>query len=141
MKFVQASLSLALLLAAAGPLAAQEIVASYYAALGAQDYHNSRGARLGNFAAVIQQDRANFHRFGWRDPQDEGDPIFGSREMRSRIPELFDAGDNGWWTRQPLRVPTGRPLDAEVLVFICATRGRISYIIVDHANGDGHRGC
>lgn len=130
----------ALLVAGAQTLAAQETVASYYAALGPQDFQNSRGDRLTDFGAVLQQDRANYHRFGQRDRYDEGDPVFGNPEARSRIPALFAAGDNAWWAGR-VTPPSGRPLDADVLVVICATDGRLSHIIVNHANGDGYMTC
>lgn len=123
------------------PAAAQETYGYYYAALGPQDYVNSSGAPLGSFAGVLQQDRANYHRFGRRDPQDQGDALFADRQMRALIPQLFQAGPNGWWSAQVLRRPLQAPLDAEVLVFVCGFGGRITYLVVDHANGDGHRGC
>ena len=129
------------LAAGAQPGVAQQTVATYFAALGPQDYYNSSGTRLTSFAQVLQQDRANFHRFGVRDVYDEGDPIFADREARSMIPALFAAGDNGWWAAQPVSPPTWAILDADILVFICATGGQITHLIVSHANGDGHMTC
>lgn len=81
------SISTACLLLLLGtPVAAQELIAEYYTSLGRGDVVNSSGARLTDFCAIVQQDRANYHRFGRRDDGDQGDPIFGSKEARARIP-------------------------------------------------------
>jgi hypothetical protein len=122
------------------PALAQQTVGSYYAALGPQDWVNSRGERLRDFGAVFQQDRANYHRFNRRDPQDEGDGFFGDQALRAAIPALFAAGDNAAYWRS-FSPPTSPPLDADVYVVICATGGRISHIIVNSANGDGYEYC
>jgi hypothetical protein len=131
------------LLAALAPAAAkaQQTVATYFAALGPQDFYNSSGTPLGSFGQVLQQDRANYHRFGRRDDYDEGDPIFADRQMRAMIPALFDAGDNGWWAARPLTPPTWRLVEADIVVFVCARGGRLTHLIVNHANGDGYITC
>ncbi|MFD1511567.1 hypothetical protein [Lacimonas salitolerans] len=120
---------------------AQETIGSYYAALGPQDYVNSKGARLRDFGAILQQDRANYHRFNRRDPQDQGDPFFGDAQRRAMIPALFAAGNNGWWNQHGVTPPTSAPLDADVLVIICTRNKMLSHIIVNHANGDGYNTC
>lgn len=119
---------------------AQETLGSYYAALGPQDYRNSKGAPLQTFAAVVQQDRANYHRFGERDPQDEGDAFFDRPEARASIPALFAKGDNGFW-ETAVHAPTSAPLDADVYVVLCGTGGRLTHLIINHANGDGYTMC
>ena len=78
-------LALGLALASVMPAGAQQIIGEYYALLGPQDMRNSRGQRLGNFCAVVQQDRANFHRFGRGDDLDSWDPVFADKAMRARI--------------------------------------------------------
>lgn len=140
-RFAKAVWTIGLALLVPQEAAAQQTAATYFAALGPQDHVNSSGAPLGSFAAILQQDRANYHRFGRRDAHDEGDPFFGDAEVRAMIPALFAAGDNGWWAAQPIRPPTGQPLDADIIVFVCATQGRLSHIIVNHANGDGYNTC
>ena len=54
------------------PVRAQTLVESYVAFLSEADHFNSNGQRLTSAAAIIRQDRANFHRFGrgpgWRIP-------------------------------------------------------------------------
>ena len=78
-------LGCALVMALAVPAAAQQIVAVYDARLGPQDRVNSGGQPLADLCAVIQQDRANYHRFGNRDAVDDADPVFADPAMRSRI--------------------------------------------------------
>jgi len=44
-----------------------ERLVSYFALIGERDLYNSKGTRLRNFAAIIQQDRANLHKSGRAD--------------------------------------------------------------------------
>mgnify|MGYP000238780149 CR=1 FL=1 len=67
------------------PAAAQNIMGEYVAEISAQDRVNSSGQPLGDFCAMVQQDRANFHRFGKRDATDSFDPVFDDRTLRGRI--------------------------------------------------------
>ncbi|NOR63672.1 MAG: hypothetical protein GQ535_14405 [Rhodobacteraceae bacterium] len=46
------------------------IVAGYIADITARDMSNSRGVRLNNFGAILQQDRANVHKTGVLDSSD-----------------------------------------------------------------------
>ncbi|MEM9584131.1 MAG: hypothetical protein AAGA08_13555 [Pseudomonadota bacterium] len=71
---------------------AQQVLAQYYTTLAGEDFTNSRGVRLGTFGAVLQQDRANFHRFGIRHGGDESDPYFANKQMRAGISELYRRG-------------------------------------------------
>lgn len=68
---------------------AQALIGEYFALLGPADFYNSSGARLGDFGAILQQDRANYHRFGRRDDLDGWDPIFGDPAQRARIPQIW----------------------------------------------------
>lgn len=70
----------------AGPVAAQQELAGYQAWIGPQDMVNSSGAPLGDLCTMVQQDRANFHRFNRRDRTDDWDPVFSDRTLRGRIP-------------------------------------------------------
>ncbi|MDJ1008588.1 MAG: hypothetical protein QNJ13_12275 [Paracoccaceae bacterium] len=67
------------------PAAAEQLMFQYYAMLTPQDTYNSRGAPLGSVCAIVQQDRANVHKFGKRDAADEVDPFFTSPERRAMI--------------------------------------------------------
>lgn len=58
----------------------------YGANLSARDRVNSKGQPLHSLREILRQDRANYHRFGKRDPEDQGDSLFRSAENRA----LFD---------------------------------------------------
>ncbi len=87
-----AVLLLAALLALPTTVSAQQLLESYTAFLSSRDHYNSNGQRLTQFWQVIRQDRANFHRFGIRDPQDEWDSFFGSMENRARAEQMILKG-------------------------------------------------
>lgn len=78
-------LCLASLTALAVPATAQQLLAVYDARLGPQDRVNSSGQAITELCGVIQQDRANYHRFGNRDQVDDSDPVFGDPAMRAQI--------------------------------------------------------
>lgn len=81
---------LVLCLMLAAPAAqAQSLIAQYYTVIGPGDFYNSAGARLTDFGAILQQDRANLHRFGKPDAQDGWDPVFGDAANRGRIPQIW----------------------------------------------------
>lgn len=65
------------------------IVASYKAHLSAHDHFSSTGSRLSNAAAIIRQDRANFHKFGLRDTQDESDDFFSNATNREAMEQML----------------------------------------------------
>ena len=67
------------------PAQADEVMFSYNAELSVADAHSSNGQPLEGWCSLIRQDRANWHRFGKRDPDDEADPFFDSPERRAMI--------------------------------------------------------
>lgn len=74
------------------PVRAQTLVESYVAFLSEADHFNSNGQRLTSAAAIIRQDRANFHRFGRGDPGDEGDRFFASIDNRAAMERMLERG-------------------------------------------------
>ena len=74
------------------PLMAQQLLDSYIARIGPDDHFNSRGVRLKSAAAIIRQDRANYHKFGLRDADDEYDSYFGSKANRARMERMLKNG-------------------------------------------------
>ncbi|WP_223274694.1 hypothetical protein [Tateyamaria sp. syn59] len=68
-----------------GPAQAQQLIAEYYTLLTGADLRNSRGVPIGDFCGIVQQDRANHHRFGIRHDGDQWDPIFADRAARAQI--------------------------------------------------------
>ena len=71
---------------------AQELVESYVAFLSNADHFNSRGQRLTSAAAIIRQDRANYHRFGRGDAGDEGDIFFADAGNRDALERMLERG-------------------------------------------------
>jgi len=65
------------------------VLANYVANIAERDLYNSRGVRLGSFAAVLQQDRANFHKSGRADGSgaftDQPDSYFLNLARRSEL--------------------------------------------------------
>jgi hypothetical protein len=74
------------------PSQAQQLIESYQARLGERDHFNSNGQRLTSAAAIIRQDRANFHEFGIRDPEDEDDSFFGDFGNRGALESMLERG-------------------------------------------------
>lgn len=86
-----ATLGAAVLLAS--PSRAQEVlVESYVAFLSEADHFNSSGQRLTSAAEIIRQDRANYHRFNIRDPQDQDDHFFADENNRAILEQLLEKG-------------------------------------------------
>jgi hypothetical protein len=116
----------ALLALTATPAFACNLREEYVARLGVNDHYNSRGVRLTSAAAIIRQDRANFHQFGIRDPEDQGDIFFASKANRERLERMLE---NGTATQSALwAIVNETPL---VVVRICAgPRGDFIDVIV-----------
>ena len=110
---------------------------AYYAEIGNEDRFNSSGAPLRNLGAILQQDRANFHRFGIRHGGDDSDPFFGNPQIRAAIPKLYARGRRDELIEKIIL--EGNPLG--IVVFVCGIGGAISHLSVDFADGDGYRGC
>jgi hypothetical protein len=76
----------------ANPSRAQQLLENYQAFLSERDHFNSRGQRLMTAAAIIRQDRANYHRFGLKDQDDESDEFFATIGNRSALERLLEYG-------------------------------------------------
>lgn len=87
-------LAVPLLVGVVAPTVACDLRESYVARLGAADHFNSNGDRLTSAAAVIRQDRANFYVFNKRDPQDQGDTFFASKENRATLEQQLESGQS-----------------------------------------------
>ncbi|HXC57046.1 MAG TPA: hypothetical protein VNU97_17230 [Rhizomicrobium sp.] len=87
-------LALGLVLGAVGlaPASAADQIGSYNAFLSSADHFNSNGERLTSAAAIIRQDRANFHKFGIRDDADEGDNYFANADNRAALERMLNDG-------------------------------------------------
>ena len=83
-------------------------IETYVARLSAKDHFNSNGQRLTSAAAIIRQDRANFYVYGIRDPEDEADSFFQSKENRALLEALLERGRSSPGAIE--RVVNGTPL-------------------------------
>lgn len=90
------------------PASAQTMIESYTARLSSADHFNSNGERLTSPAAIIRQDRANFHKFGIRDPEDEGDGYFATASNRALMERLLERGRTSSSARRA--IVNGTPL-------------------------------
>ncbi len=71
---------------------AETVRESYVAVLSERDHFSSKGDRLTSAAAIIRQDRANYHKFGKRDPGDGDDRFFASANNREALERLLNRG-------------------------------------------------
>jgi len=102
MKSIVASLALACCLAFSSPAASQSTIRSlpmqdqmlegYFAQITYRDLYNSGGVPLANPWQVLRQDRANYHRCGYRDPLDQWDSFFGSEANRAIMEGMLNRG-------------------------------------------------
>lgn len=67
-------------------------IESYTAYIGQSDLRNSRGRRLQDVAAILRQDRANFHRFGVAHKGDQSDTRFVELRARRVMERLLERG-------------------------------------------------
>jgi hypothetical protein len=77
-------LLLLVLLPFARPATAESLMFDYFTMLSPRDTYNSKGAPLSDFCTVVQQDRANVHKFGNPDG-DPPDPFFTTVKRRGMI--------------------------------------------------------
>lgn len=65
---------------------------TYVAKLSSRDHFNSKGKRLTNAAAIIRQDRANYHKYGKRDAGDQSDKFFANANNRALLEKYLNRG-------------------------------------------------
>lgn len=83
---------LALALTAASGALADQFLGSYEARISDNDHQASDGYGLDTAAQMVRQDRANWHKFGTGDAEDEDDPWFGSTAARARLERMLNKG-------------------------------------------------
>ncbi len=71
---------------------AEQLLVSYDAHLSTRDHFSSKGVPLYNVAAILRQDRANYHKFGKRDAGDDWDRFFASKSNRAKMERLVRRG-------------------------------------------------
>ena len=91
-------MTLAAMLLFAQTSRADDFICSYHARISAQDKINSYGRSVisgynqSSVAAVLRQDRANYHAFGRRDFDDESDCMFSDKNHRARFEQYLNRG-------------------------------------------------
>jgi len=75
-----------------GGLLAAQYIGSYTARISQQDHYSSRGLPLTEAAEILQQDRANYYRFGRADSEDTGVGYFASRRHRAAFGRMLRHG-------------------------------------------------
>jgi len=70
-----------------------QYLGSYTARLAQHDHVSSRGRVLGRAMDILQQDRANYYRFGIRDREDSGAGYFQTRLHRARMGRMIRQGN------------------------------------------------
>ncbi|MBZ0162630.1 MAG: hypothetical protein K8H74_07945 [Notoacmeibacter sp.] len=113
----------ALTLAGVQAAAADAYLGSYVARISYNDHLASDGYRLDTASQVVRQDRANFHRFGKADAEDQYDGWFTSNRARANLQNMLDRrGAMDAATRNAIL--GGQPL-IEVEVYQYSVRVRI----------------
>ena len=107
--------AIAVLSAAIAPAAADQLLGSYVARISRNDKQASDGYRLDTAAQMVRQDRANWHKFGSGDAEDEDEAWFTSTASRARLERLL--GKSGAMSQATRRaIVRGQPV-IEVEVF------------------------
>jgi serine/threonine protein kinase len=94
-------------------------LAVYRSRLSEQDHLSSRGERLTAIPDILRQDRANFHRFNQRDPEDQADPFFADVKNRA----YFDAMTFRGGSREAI-------INGDPLVEVAVYRGRVVVTVI-----------
>lgn len=87
--FASASASVLAMLAMTAAASADQYLGSYEARISDVDHRASDGYPLDTAAQMVRQDRANWHKFGRGDAEDQDDPWFGSTSARARFEKML----------------------------------------------------
>ena len=117
----------------ATPATGQDQMLEYFTLLGLNDAYNSRGAPLDDFCAIVQQDRANWHRFGKREQYDGADPFFDSTERRAMIAGKCDY-DRGYFANPGQRIRSGER-SFYVYVRVYGSGGQVTRVLIAEGAG------
>ena len=71
---------------------AGDYLGAYVARISDGDHYNSNGEGLDSAAQMVRQDRANYHKFGASDPEDDYDPWFTTNAKRARLQTMLERG-------------------------------------------------
>jgi hypothetical protein len=113
----------AMFAAAVSTANADQLLGAYVARISMADHHASDGYPLDTAAQMVRQDRANWHKFGRGDREDEDDVWFASTASRARLERMLNQG--GAMSQATRRaIVRGEPV-VEVEVYRNSVRVRI----------------
>lgn len=118
--------ALSALMLSALPAAAQTALGSYVARLSDNDHYASDGYKLDSAAQVVRQDRANWHRFGRGDYEDEDDPWFKTANARANFETMLKR--SGAMTQDVRRAIMG----GEPVVKVTVYRDSVKVVIIGY---------
>ncbi len=64
----------------------------YYARISQRDHYGAKNKKLKDAGTILQQDRANYHKYNRRDREDTGDNHFDTRGNRNKIKRMLARG-------------------------------------------------
>ena len=112
---------------------AETLMFEYFSGLGPADAYNSRGQPLDDFCGIVQQDRANWHKFGKRENLDSPDPFFDSPQRRAMITGNCQF-DRGYFANPGVRIRSGtRQFYVYVRVF--GSGGQVTRVLISEGAG------
>lgn len=90
-RLVAAAVALTASLAGAQAVRADELLGSYLARISDTDKQASDGYALETAAQMVRQDRANWHKYGSGDGEDQADDYLDSANSRARFERMLKA--------------------------------------------------
>lgn len=79
---------------------------TYYARISKRDHYGKNGQKLKGAGIILQQDRANYHKYHKRDREDTGDGFFDTRANRDKIKRMLARGYTSKKTLDAIRYST-----------------------------------
>ncbi len=79
---------------------------TYYAKISKRDHYGKSGQKLKGVGIILQQDRANYHKYHKRDREDTGDNRFDTRGNRNKIKRMLARGSTSQKTLDAIRYGT-----------------------------------
>ena len=123
----------ALLLSAPTIAQAETLMVDYFSLLGPADAYNSRGQPLNDLCTIVQQDRANWHKFRNREELDRGDFFFDSVYKRAMIAGKCEY-DRSYYANSGARIRNGTR-SFYVYVRVYGSNGQVSRVLIAEGAG------
>ncbi|NRB04603.1 MAG: hypothetical protein HRU30_15230 [Rhodobacteraceae bacterium] len=115
------------------PASAESLMHDFYTSLGPADAYNSRAQPLDNICAILQQDRANWHKFGKREQFDGGDFFFTTPARRALITQTCQY-DASYYAQPGERIRSG-VRNFYVYVRVFGSGGAVTRVLISEGAG------